>query len=100
VGLVARVVEQTGIPTVTVSTARDLSLQVRPPRTVFVNHPMGNTFGRAGDAEGQRGILNRALQMLVTCTSAGELVDLDSKWSSPVAFRPKKRDASYQAGKT
>src|SRR5574337_2176340 len=44
-GLVARVVEQHGIATVNVSTGRDLSLLVKPPRTLFVNHPMGNAFG-------------------------------------------------------
>ena len=96
-GLVARVVEASGIPTVTVSTARDLSKQVMPPRTVFVNHPMGNTFGRKNDAEMQRRILSDALRMLVECDTPGELVDLDYPWHEPVTYKPKKRDPSYQA---
>ena len=33
-----------------VSTGRDLTAQVKPPRGVFVNHPMGNAFGAPGDA--------------------------------------------------
>jgi D-proline reductase (dithiol) PrdB len=98
VGLVARVVEQAGIPTVTVSTARDLSLQVMAPRTAFVNHPMGNTFGRKGDAETQRQILLDALHMLRDCTTPGTLIDLNSQWHESFAFKPKKRDASYQSG--
>ena len=98
-GLVARVVESKGIPTVIVSTARDLSLQVKPPRTVFVNHPMGNTFGRKHDAELQRRILTDALNMLVECRTPGELIDLDYAWDEPIAYRPKKRDPSYQARK-
>jgi hypothetical protein len=49
VGLVARVLEATGIPAVVVSTARDISAQVKAPRTVFANFPMGNPFGRPFD---------------------------------------------------
>jgi D-proline reductase (dithiol) PrdB len=99
VGLVARVVEEAGIPTVSVSTARDLSLQVRPPRTVFINHPMGNSFGRVGDAQMQRQILTDALQMLVSCATPGQLLDLDYQWDEPIAYRPKKKDPKYQQAK-
>ena len=98
-GLVTRVVEALGIATVTVSTARDLSAQVKPPRTVFVNHPMGNTFGRAADAAGQRQVLLDALNMLVDCENPGELRDLPYVWDEPIVFRPKKRDPSYQQQK-
>ena len=38
-GLVARVVEESGIPTMVVATGRDLTAQVRPPRSLFVNFP-------------------------------------------------------------
>ena len=96
-GLVARVVEETGIATVTVSTARDLSLQVMPPRTVFLNHPMGNTFGRRGDVAGQRQILRDALRYLETCTEPGNLIDLPYRWHESFGYAPKKRGSSYQA---
>ena len=62
-GLVARVVEAAGIPTVLVSTGRDLTAQVLPPRSAFVNFPMGNPFGRAGDTAMQRRILLDALHL-------------------------------------
>ena len=90
-GLVTRVVEAAGIPTVLVSTARDLSLQVKPPRTVFVNHPMGNTFGKHDDTELQRQILCDALDLLVNCKQGGELVDLPYQWPKPFAFKPGSR---------
>ena len=54
-GLVARVIEARGIPTVLVSTGRDLTQQVLPPRSVFVNFPMGNPFGKPGDVAMGRG---------------------------------------------
>ncbi len=82
-GLVARVVEQAGIPTVLVSTGRDLTVQVKPPRTVFVNFPMGNPFGRPGDRKMQRAILLDALSALETLNSGGALIDLPYEWGEP-----------------
>jgi hypothetical protein len=77
---VARVVEEAGIPTVVVSTGRDLSAQVKPPRTVFVNFPMGNPFGAPFDAPMQRAILLDALRALESIREAGALVDLPYQW--------------------
>ncbi len=82
-GLVARVVEAAGIPTVLVSTGRDLTAQVLPPRSVFVNFPMGNPFGRAGDTAMQRRILLDALHLAETAKRGGELVDLPYEWAEP-----------------
>lgn len=75
--------EETGIPTVVVSTARDISAQVKPPRTAFVNVPMGNTFGRPFDRERQHAILLDALRMLETATVGGTLTDLPYEWDEP-----------------
>ena len=85
-GLVARVIEAAGIPTVVVSTGRDLSAQVKPPRTVFVNFPMGNTFGRAFDANQQRSILRDALQALKSVARGGEIIDLPYEWGEEFAM--------------
>ena len=79
-GLVARVIEAAGIPTVLVSTGRDLTAQVFPPRAVFVNFPMGNPFGRPRDSAIQRAILTDALRLAETATRAGTLVDLPYEW--------------------
>ena len=81
-GLVARVLEARGIPTVLVSTGRDLTEQVLPPRSVFVNFPMGNPFGRPGDAAMQRRILRDALRLAETATEGGTLVDLPYAWGA------------------
>jgi hypothetical protein len=74
------VVEEAGIPTVVVSTGRDLSAQVRPPRTVFVNFPMGNPFGRPSDKALQRRILLDALHALESVKTGGEIIDLPYEW--------------------
>ena len=84
-GLVARVIEEAGIPTVLVSTGRDLTAQVRPPRSVFVNFPMGNPFGRPGDRAQQTRILSDALRLVETAQEAGVLVDLPYDWGEDFA---------------
>ena len=85
-GLVARVVEETGIPTVSVSTGRDITALVRPPRSLFVNFPMGNTFGRARDTEMQTRILREALDLAVNATEPGVLVDLPLEWDEEFVY--------------
>ena len=79
-------VEEAGIPTVVVSTGRDLSAQVRPPRTVFVNFPMGNPFGRPFDNVQQRTILLDALHALEIIKHGGDMIDLPYEWDVPFAM--------------
>ncbi len=79
-GLVARVVEAAGIPTALVSTGRDLTAQVLPPRSLFVNAPMGNHFGEPGAAEQQRRILTAALELPWTVDHPGAIVDWPEPW--------------------
>ncbi len=85
-GLVARVVEETGIPTVTVSTGRDITALVKPPRSLFVNFPMGNTFGHAKDTAMQTKILREALAFAATATEPGVLVDLPLEWDEAFVY--------------
>ena len=72
--------EEAGIPTIVVSTARDISAQVKAPRTVFINAPMGNTFGRSFEHARQRAILLDALRALETVREGGTLIDLPYEW--------------------
>lgn len=87
-GLVCRIVEKAGIPTVCISTGRDLTEQTKPPRTLFVNHPMGNAFGAPGDEETQIAVLRAALKLIVEATEGGILVDAPFEWPTLFAFAP------------
>ncbi len=73
-------VEEQGIVTVNVSTGRDITASVRPPRSLFVNHPMGNPFGRPGEQDRQREILIRALELAASNNQAGVIEDHPSDW--------------------
>lgn len=83
----ARVVEEAGIATVLVSTGRDLSAQVKPPRTVFINFPMGNSFGKPFDVIQQKAILRDALRALESVKAGGELIDLEYEWGADFSIK-------------
>jgi hypothetical protein len=83
VGLVARVLEREGIPTVSLTSALDITERIRPPRAAFLNFPLGNPTGRPHDAEGQRQILRDVLCLAETAPEAGEIVELPYAWPDP-----------------
>ncbi|HUA33018.1 MAG TPA: hypothetical protein VMA09_05395 [Candidatus Binataceae bacterium] len=91
-------VEAAGIPTVLVSTGRDLSIQVKAPRTAFVNFPMGNPFGRPFDTAQQRTILLDALSALYSINRGGELVDLQYEWGADFRMNLGSGYSSAQTG--
>jgi len=76
VGLVARAVEEAGIPTLTMTVARDITEQLRPPRAVFVDYPMGNEIGRPGNVAEQRLIVRGAFAALQQMSAPASIVDL------------------------
>ena len=54
--------------------------RVRPPRAVFVDHPVGRTFGRPGNRQRQEEILVAALAELPNFTESGQIRDLNCQW--------------------
>ncbi|MBI3089749.1 MAG: hypothetical protein HYY96_03705 [Candidatus Tectomicrobia bacterium] len=80
-GLVARVVEAAGIPTLYLGLARDIAMKVKPPRTVFLDYPLGNTAGRPNDPANQRAVLRAFLATLSRFSEPGSIVDLPFTWN-------------------
>ena len=79
-GLIQRVIEQAGIPTIGISIVRDYSEKVRPPRTVALRWPFGHPLGEPGNIPQQRAVLFEAFKALETIKSPGEIIDLPFKW--------------------
>tara|TARA_A100001037_G_scaffold301244_1_gene330330 strand:+ start:969 stop:1205 length:237 start_codon:yes stop_codon:yes gene_type:complete len=75
---------------VCLSTGRDLTELVRPPRSLFINFPMGNAFGKPFDNAMQRGVLQSCLDMVVDCEVPGELRDLPHEWDVTFGYAPGK----------
>jgi hypothetical protein len=81
VGLIARVLEETGISTICLNMRREVAENVKPPRTLFVKFPFGAPLGPAGDAGTQRGVIMEALEVLVSATEPGTIVDSARSWN-------------------
>ena len=64
VGLAARAIEQSGIPTVMVSVSRVAVERVRPPRAGYYNGEYGSVAGKPNFPEYQRRVIEEALRWL------------------------------------
>lgn len=79
-GLLARVVEHLGIPTVSVTGARDITERIKPPRAAYLDYPLGYCVGRPGEVEEQRKIVADVLALAESATCPGEIVELPYRW--------------------
>ena len=82
VGHVQRAIEGAGIPTVSiyVKAFGHVVDEMKLPRTVVVNHPMGRPMGASGDAERHADVLDAALGLLETATEVMTVRELESDW--------------------
>lgn len=86
VSLVARYLEEHGIPTVVFTVARDITESAFTPRAVFTNYPLGCPCGRPGDADEQRAVLRTGLRLLEEATAPGTLVQTPYVWSEDTTW--------------
>ena len=85
--LIARHLEANGIPTLCLSSALDITESAQPPRTLFVDYPLGHTAGKAFDATDQMNIISAAFKAFETIDSAGQVVTLPVQWSKDQSWR-------------
>jgi hypothetical protein len=78
--LIQRVVEAAGISTVSISLVREITVQVRPPRALFVRWPFGHPLGEPFAGAQQTRILHDMLGALETMREPGSLIDLGYRW--------------------
>ncbi|HTU00943.1 MAG TPA: hypothetical protein VMG58_03970 [Candidatus Sulfotelmatobacter sp.] len=79
-GLIAREIEASGIPTVTMANATDWIARVRPPRWARVPFPAGTMFGGPGNAGQQRRVLEEALGAFRCVQQPGGHVEVPEVW--------------------
>jgi len=65
-----------------IGTVFDIMNQVPPPRAVFVDHPVGRTFGRPGELNQHRAVLAAALAQLPNFIEPEQMLQLDCQWDA------------------
>lgn len=80
--LVARHLEEAGIPTVIVGSAQDIVETAGVPRFVFVDYPLGNPLGRPDDRVEQRATVEAALELLTTAVAPRMTHRLGLDWGT------------------
>lgn len=78
--LVARHLEENGIPTVVMGCARDIVEECGVARFVFTDFPLGNPCGKPGDADMQNAILGIALDLLERAWMPRTTVQTPYRW--------------------
>ena len=76
-----RAIERRGIPTVSVTVARDVTEHVKPPRAIFVPFMMGHHFGVPFHRDLQRRIILEALDRLTHAEQSGEIHAIPVTWA-------------------
>lgn len=64
------------------TSALDITQAVNPPRSVFVNFPLGHETGRAHQPEQQRQIVRDAMRAFATIARPGAIVELPYVWDA------------------
>jgi D-proline reductase (dithiol) PrdB len=70
-GIVARAIEQRGIPTILLSVDRPATDKVRPPRTAYYVGEFGSVAGKAGWKQYQHRVLDETLRWIETFDQPG-----------------------------
>ena len=104
-GLVARHLEENGIPTVVIGSARDIVEECGVARFLFTDFPLGNPCGRPWDKKMQRAIMDMALEMLQSAQQPRTTVQVPFAWSEDASWRTvfmhvseEKKEAFRKAG--
>jgi D-proline reductase (dithiol) PrdB len=83
VGLIARALEARGMPTLMMSVLWEASEAIKPPRTCFLDFPLGCPCGRPHEAAQQREILRTALALAPQFErQPWEIKTLPFRWSA------------------
>jgi D-proline reductase (dithiol) PrdB len=79
-GLIARTLEEHGIPTVIVMMYKEMADKVHPPRVAHVRFPFGRPMGEPSNPDQHRVVAEDAMHILATATEPGAVVTLPYRW--------------------
>jgi len=87
VGLIAREIEAAGVPTLSMTSAWDITEAVGAPRAAYVDYPLGHQTGPPDDPEGQLALVRAALEAAPAIREPGTIVRLAFRWPGDFSWR-------------
>ena len=85
--LTARHLEANGVPTVVMGCARDIVDSAGVARFLFSDFPLGNSCGKPGDLESQRGLVAMALDLLESARAGRTTVQSAYRWAEDSSWK-------------
>ena len=85
--LVARHLEEAGIPTVVIGSGRDIVEQCGVPRFLFMDFPLGNPVGRPDDPQMQTECLGMAFDLFESASLPRTTVQTPFVWGRDQGWR-------------
>ena len=85
--LIARHLEENGLPTVIVGSALDIVEHAGVPRFLFTDFPLGNPCGHPWRRDMQRAIVAQALDVLATAQGPRTIVRAPYAWKDDPGWR-------------
>jgi hypothetical protein len=80
VSLIARYLEENGIPTVVIGSGKDIVEHCGVPRFLYQDFPLGNPCGHPWDADMQTATVRQALSLLETAAEPRTTVQTPFVW--------------------
>lgn len=87
IALLARYLEEAGIPTVIIGAAKDIIEYCGVPRFVFNDFPLGNAAGRPGDPKSQHAIFELALELLERASGPRSTIQSPFRWNPDPSWK-------------
>ena len=85
--LIARYLEENGIPTVVMGCAKDIVETCGVPRFLFSDFPLGNSAGKPNDPDSQAFTLDLALRVLETAIGPRTTVQSPLRWNADARWK-------------
>ncbi len=92
-GLVQRVLDIFGIPTISLTLVKEMTALIKPSKALYIQHPFGLTLGDTGDVATHEAVLRDCLRFAEQQLSAGTVVDLPYQWKDDLRERQLRKEA-------
>ncbi|MDD2899720.1 MAG: hypothetical protein PHI31_13525 [Desulfuromonadaceae bacterium] len=92
-GLVQRVLDIFGIPTISLTLVKEMTDLVKPSKALYIQHPFGLTLGDVGDGTTHEAVLRDCLHSATETLPAGSIVELPYRWKDDLRERQLRKEA-------